>query len=81
MALPEHPNSRKPWTPEETEKLRRLAEAGHPPSVIARRLGRSGGSVSKQAEKLRVSIGRNSITRIAERREARRRDAEEQASG
>ena len=81
MALPRPPNAGKPWTPEESETLRRLAETGMAPNLIADRLGRSAASVASQAEKLKVSIGRNSTTHALERREARRRDAEGQAPG
>ena len=81
MALPERPNARKFWTPEEADTLRRLADAGVPLSLIASQLGRSLESVSKRAGRLGISLGQNSITRIAERRETRRRDKEEQAPG
>ena len=81
MALPERPNARKFWTPEEADTLRRLADAGVPLSLIASQLGRSVKSVSKRAGRLGISLGQNSITRIAERRETRRRDKEEQAPG
>ena len=81
MSSPRRPNARKPWTPDDTATLQRLAEAGIPSNLIADRLGRSAASVASQAEKLKVSIGRNSTTHALERREARRRDAEGQAPG
>ena len=69
------PNTGKPWTPEDIETLRRLAEARTPPPVIADRLGRSQASVFAQAEKIGVSIGEGGATRRVEQREARRRAA------
>ncbi len=80
MALPERPNARKSWTPEETETLRRLAEAKVVPHLIAGQLGRSSEAVSKRAGKLRLSLGQSGPTRVSERREGRRRDTEEQPS-
>jgi hypothetical protein len=50
------PYACKPWTPEETETLRRLAGAGVPPRLIAERLGRSVGAVSTQAGKFGISL-------------------------
>ena len=68
MLLPPRPNARKPWTPEETSTLHRLAEARCPPRDIAKQLGRTIASVATQASRIGVRLGRTSLERIAERR-------------
>ena len=72
MSSPRRPNARKPWTPDDTATLQRLAEAGIPSNLIADRLGRTIMSVSSQAEKLRLSIGKGKAARAVERKQARR---------
>ncbi len=81
MPLPHRDNARKPWTPDDTETLRRLAAAGASPKLIADRLGRSVMSVSSQAEKLGVGIGKSRAARTVEREEARRSGAEGPSPG
>jgi hypothetical protein len=71
MSSPRRPNARKPWTPDDTATLQRLAEAGIPSNLIADRLGRTIMSVSSQAEKLRLSIGKGKAARAVERKQAR----------
>ena len=72
MAAPPSPlNAGRPWTPEDTERLRHLAREGVAPDLIAERLGRSPRSLSDQAKKIGVGLGTNSATRSRERREAR----------
>jgi hypothetical protein len=68
MASPARINARKPWTSEELDLLRRLAQAGVPTGHIAERFGRSMSSVSKQAEKLGISVSERSTTRSLNRR-------------
>jgi hypothetical protein len=68
MATPARTNAHKLWTPEESALLRHLAQAGVPTSQIAERLGRSMGAVSKQAEKLRISVSEKRATRSLSRR-------------
>lgn len=71
MAAPARTNARKLWTPEELEQVQLLAQAGVPTSQIAERLGRSMGAVSKQAEKLRISVSENHAKlSLSRRREA-----------
>jgi hypothetical protein len=67
------PNAGKPWTPKETETLRRLAEARAAPRLIADRLGWSLASVTQRAETLGLSIGEGSLTRRLEQKEAQHR--------
>lgn len=74
-------NARQPWTPDDTETLRRLVAAGASPKLIADRLGRSVMSVSSQAEKLGVGIGKSRAARVVEREEARRSGAEDPSPG
>ena len=50
-------NTRKPWTPEDTEALRRLIAARSPPREIAGQLGRSIEAVAKQAAKIGLKLG------------------------
>lgn len=63
MAVIPRRNAGKPWMPEELDLLRRLADAGVRTGEIADRLERSIPSVSKQAERLRVSIRETSARR------------------
>ena len=50
------PNSRQPWTNEETVALQRLARACTPRSEIARQLGRSPDAVANYASKIGVKL-------------------------
>ena len=50
------PNAGKRWTAEDEAELRRLAGEGVPTREIAARLGRTAEGVSRQAEKLGVSL-------------------------
>ena len=60
MAAPRHPpNAGRPWTPEDTERLRHLAREGVAPDLIADRLGRSPRSLSDRARKIGVGLGTN----------------------
>jgi hypothetical protein len=68
MAVPVRHNAGKPWTPEDLDLLRNLASSGATTGQIAERLGRSRLSVSKAAEKLRISVGEKSTTRLLGRR-------------
>ena len=68
------PNTGKPWTPEDEETLRRLAEADTPLGLIADQLGRTQASVSGRAAFLKISIGKTMIALKIER-EAKRRGA------
>ena len=76
-----HPNTGKPWTPEESATLRDLAGADAHPRMIAATLGRTLASVSAQAGRLGVGLGRSMVTRKVEREEARRRAASGGAEG
>ena len=68
MALPLRPNAGKPWTSEELDVLRRMAEAGALTDEIADQLGRTMVSVTSQAERLQVSIRESSSVRRLRRR-------------
>ncbi|CAA9255396.1 MAG: hypothetical protein AVDCRST_MAG08-2322 [uncultured Acetobacteraceae bacterium] len=81
MPLPHRDNARKPWTPDDTEALRRLIAAGASPKLIADRLGRSVTSVSNQAEKLGISVRQSRAARTVEREEARRSAAGDPSLG
>lgn len=69
-------NANKVWTPEDTDTLRRLAEAGLAHRAIANHLGRTMEAVSRQAAKHTISLGRNSATRAADRDEQVRGSAD-----
>ena len=71
MLTPVRPNARKPWTTEEEEAFRRMIAEGVPPADIANRLGRTLEALSGRGQKLRLSLGKNSLTIAAERRKAR----------
>jgi hypothetical protein len=68
-----YPNAGKLWTPEESATLRDLANADAHPRMIAATLGRTLASVSSQAERLGVSLGRSTAARKVDRQEARLR--------
>jgi DNA-binding NarL/FixJ family response regulator len=77
MPLPNrHPNAAKPWTSEEVEVLRSLAEAGTPLREIASQLGRSQEAVRTRAAKYSIALGKNRIALKVERETARREGAE-----
>src|SRR3712207_6627458 len=65
---PRRPNVGKPWTPEETETLRRLTADGVPTAAIAEQLGRSRGAVSDRARRIGLHPGGD---HAAERQEPR----------
>ena len=81
MPLPRRHNACKPWTPDDTEALRRLVAAGASPKLIADRLGRSVTSVSNQAAKPGINVRQSRAARTVEREEARRSGAEDPSPG
>ena len=59
-----HPRIASPrWTPEEDNRLRRLAEEGRSAAVIAERLKRKVTAVWSRAEKLGIPLRRAELTR------------------
>lgn len=54
MAKPLQHN--RPWTPDDIELMRRLAEQATPPRAIAAKLGRTLGSVLSIAQRERISL-------------------------
>jgi hypothetical protein len=77
---PDRRNARKPWAQEDLILLQRLVEDGVAPRLIADQLGRSITSVTIQAQKLRISFRKNSLTRALDREEAQYLRAEEPPS-
>ena len=65
MTATPRPLPGKPWTPEERDTLRRLAEARLPRREISDRLERSASAVSHQAAKLSVGLPPTSAVEAA----------------
>ena len=62
--MTKHPRIASPrWTPEEDNRLRRLAEEGRSAAVIAERLKRKVTAVWSRAEKLGIPLRRAELTR------------------
>jgi hypothetical protein len=70
-ALPPPLNAGRPWAPEDTEALRRLAGEDVAPDLIAARLGRSLGALADRAERIGVGLRKGPAAGFAVRREAR----------